>query len=41
MNRIAKLTLIFNSSLGWNKARADILSLFIVAQLKVRTVCLT
>ncbi len=41
MNQIAKLTQIFNSQLGWNKARADLLSLFIVALLKVRTVCLT
>ncbi len=41
MNRIAKLTQIFNSRLGWNKARADLLSLFIVALLKVRSVNLT
>ncbi len=41
MNQIAKLTEIFNSRLGWNKARADLLSLFIVALLKVRTVSLT
>ncbi len=41
MNRIAKLTTIFNSVLGWNKARATLLSCFIVSLLKVRTVCLT
>jgi len=41
MKQIAKLTKIFNSELGWNKARADLLSCFIVALLKVRTVCLT
>ncbi len=39
--RIAKLTIIFNSVLGWNKARAALLSCFIVALLKVRTVCLS
>ena len=38
---IAKLTKIFNSTPGWNKARAALLSCFIVALLKVRTVCLT
>ncbi len=38
MNQIAKLTQIFNSRLGWNKARADLLSCFIAALLKVRTV---
>ena len=38
MNKIAKLTQIFNSRLGWNKARADLLSCFIVALLKIRTV---
>ncbi|MDM8557048.1 hypothetical protein QUF75_20165 [Desulfococcaceae bacterium HSG7] len=38
MNRIAKSTEIFNSGLGWNKAGADPLSLFIVAPLKVRSV---
>jgi len=41
MNQIAKLTKIFNSELGWNKARATLLSCFIVALLKIRTVCLT
>ena len=41
MCQIAKLTKIFNSVLGWNKARATLLSCFIVALLKVRTVCLT
>ncbi len=41
MCQIAKLTKIFNSELGWNKARATLLSCFIVALLKVRTVCLT
>ncbi len=41
MNQIAKLTEIFNSRLGWNKARAGLLSLFIVALLKVRSVNLT
>jgi len=41
MRKIAKLTKIFNSELCWNKARADLLSCFIVALLKVRTVCLT
>ncbi len=41
MKKIAKLTKIFNSVLGWNKARAALLSCFIVALLKVRTVCLT
>ncbi len=38
MRLIAKLTKIFNSALGWNKARAALLSCFIVALLKVRTV---
>ncbi len=41
MNRITKLTKIFNSVLGWNKARAALLSCFIVASLKVRSVNLT
>ncbi len=41
MNQIAKLTKIFNSVLGWNKARATLLSCFIVALLKVRSVNLT
>ncbi len=41
MKQIAKLTEIFNSRLGWNKARADLLSLFIVALIKVRSVNLT
>jgi len=41
MNQIAKLTKIFKSELGWNKARATLLSFFIVALLKIRTVCLT
>jgi len=41
MNQIAKLTEIFNSGLRWNKARADLLSLFILALLKTRTVNLT
>ncbi len=40
MCQIAKLTKIFNSMLGRNKARATLLSCFIVALLKVRTVCL-
>ncbi len=38
MNQIAKLTEIFNSSLRWNKARADLLSCFIFTLLKIRTV---
>ncbi len=38
MNQIAKLTKIFNSRLGRNKARATLLSCFIAALLKVRTV---
>ncbi len=41
MCQIAKLTKILNSELGWNKARATLLSCFLVALLKVRTVCLT
>jgi len=41
MSQIAKLTKIFNSVPGWNKARATLLSCFIIALLKVRTVCLT
>jgi len=41
MSQIAKLTEIFNSRPWWNKARADLLSLFIVALLKVRSVNLT
>jgi len=41
MNQIAKRTKIFNSRLGWNKARADLLSCFMVALLKVRSVNLT
>jgi hypothetical protein len=41
MNRIAKSGGIFNSRPGWNKARADLLSLFIVALIKVRSVNLT
>jgi len=41
MNQIVKLTKILNSELGWNKARATLLSCFMVALLKVRTVCLT
>ncbi len=41
MNQVAKLAQIFNSRLGWNKARAHLLSCFIVALLKVRTVNLT
>ncbi len=38
---ISKLTKILNSVLGRNKARAALLSCFIIALLKVRTVCLT
>jgi len=38
MNQIAKLSLIFNSRLGWNKARADLSACFIIALLKIRTV---
>ncbi len=38
---IAKLAKTFNSVPGWNKAGATLLSCFIVALLKVRTVCLT
>ncbi len=41
MNQISKLSKIFNSNLGWNKARADLLSFFIVALLKIRSVNLT
>jgi len=41
MNRIAKSGGIFNSRPGWNKARADLLSLFIVALIKIRSVNLT
>jgi hypothetical protein len=41
MKQIAKLTEIFNSGLGWNKARADLLSLFLVTLIKVRSVNLT
>ena len=41
MNHIAKSGDVFNSRLGWNKARADLLSLFIVALIKVRSVNLT
>ena len=41
MNQISKLSKILNSRLGWNKARADLLSFFIVALLKIRTVNLT
>jgi hypothetical protein len=41
MKKIAKLTTILNSEPGWNKARATLLSCFLVALLKVRTVCLT
>lgn len=38
MNRINKLSEILNLVLRWNKARADLLSLFIVALIRVRTV---
>lgn len=38
MNDIDKLANLMNSGLGWNKARADLLALFIVALLKVRSV---
>ncbi len=38
MNQIAKLSQLFNSRLGWNKARADLLACFIIALLKIRTV---
>ncbi len=38
MNLIAKLTPIFNAQLKWNKARADLMSCFIIALLKIRTV---
>ncbi len=41
MKQIAKLTKIFNSRLGWNKARATLLACFIVALIKTRTVNLT
>ncbi|MDM8542617.1 hypothetical protein QUF90_16200 [Desulfococcaceae bacterium HSG9] len=41
MNQISKPSKILNSCLGWNKVRADLLSFFIVAQLKIRTVNLT
>jgi len=39
--QIAKRTQIFNSRLGWNKARATLLAYFIVALIKIRTVNLT
>ena len=38
MKQIAKLTKIFNSRLGWNKARATLLASFIIALIKTRTV---
>ena len=38
MNLITKLTPIFNTQLKWNKARADLLSCFIIALLNIRTV---
>lgn len=38
MNRIVKLAGILNSGLGWNKSRAGLLSFFIVALLRVRSV---
>jgi hypothetical protein len=41
MNQIENLAEILNSRLGWNKARAVLLSLFIVALLRVRSVNLT
>jgi len=41
MKRITKLAEILNSQLEWNKARADLMSFFIVALLKVRSVNLT
>ncbi len=41
MKKIAKLTTILNSEFGRNKARVALLSCFLVALLKVRTVCLT
>ena len=41
MNQISKLSKILNSSLEWNKAGADLLSFFIVALLKIRSVNLT
>ncbi len=41
MKQITKLTKIFNSRLGWNKARATLLACFIVALIKIRTVNLT
>ena len=41
MKRIAQLAGILNSKPGWNKARTDLLSFFIVALLKVRSVKLT
>ncbi len=41
MKQIAKLTNIFKPILAWNKARVDLLSCFIVALIKVRTVNLT
>jgi len=34
MCQVVKLTKIFNSRLKWNKVRADLLSLFIVALLR-------
>ena len=41
MKRITKLSGILNSKLEWNKARADLMSFFIVALLKVRSVNLS
>jgi len=41
MNLIARLSSIFNTQLKWNKARADLLSCFMIALLKVRSVNLT
>lgn len=38
MKIIARLAGILNSKLGWNKARADLMSFFIVSLLKVRSV---
>ena len=41
MNQITTLAEILNSRLGWNKARADLLSFFLIALIKIRSVNLT
>ena len=41
MNLITRLSPIFNTQLKWNKAGADLLSCFMIALLKVRSVNLT